>query len=169
MIAGAVLAAVMTGIIVNAMLLQRSHRLAAVEPSAAQIAAAKAPATASPEPATAPANIEAAPAPALPPARPADLGALIEATAAPTRSADPIRDLLRTDSNARDGEAKKLTIAAQTALIKLGFSVKADGVAGVSTQQAVQQFERAHGLASTGEITPRLVRQLTAAANAPAH
>jgi hypothetical protein len=168
MIAGAVLAAVMTGIIINAMLLQRSHRLASIEPPAAQSAAAKAPAAAAPEPAPAPASVENAPAPALPPARPADLGALIEATAAPTRSADPIRDLLRTDSS-KDSEARKLTIAAQTALIKLGFAVKADGVAGASTQQAVQQFERAHGLASTGDITPKLVKQLTAAANAPSH
>ena len=61
-----------------------------------------------------------------------------------------------------------LAIAAQSALIKLGFAIKADGVAGASTQQAIQQFERAHGLAPSGEVTPRLVKLLSAAANATA-
>jgi hypothetical protein len=40
---------------------------------------------------------------------------------------------------------------------------------GASTEQAIQQFEHAHGLASSSEITPRLVKQLSAAANAAAH
>ena len=57
------------------------------------------------------------------------------------------------------------TLAAQNALIKLGFAVKADGVDGATTRQAIQQFERAHGFIPLGEITPKLVKELTAAAN----
>ncbi len=171
-IAGAVLAAVMTGIVINALLLQKSHRLAAVEPPVAQSAPAKSPApTPALPPAANAANAanESAPEAAAPapPARPADLGALIEATALPPHNGDPIRELLRGDSNSRDsGEAKRLILAAQTALIKLGFVVKADGVDGATTRQAIQQFERTHGFIPLGEITPKLVKQLTAAANA---
>jgi hypothetical protein len=176
-IAGAALAAVMTGIIVNALLLQRSHRVAAVAPIAAPAAAAKsaapAPAPEALSPSLAPAqaggaSAEVLPAPAsvLPPARPADLTALIEATAALPRGADPIRELIRGDAGGKDNEARRLTIAAQSALIKLGFAVKADGVDGASTRQAIQQFERAHGTSSQGEITPKIVKQLAAAAAA---
>jgi hypothetical protein len=165
-IAGAVLTAILTGIVINALLLQKSHRIAAVEPPTLTKppAAAPAPAQVPPAAESAPAP---APAPAQPPARPADLGALIDTTAAPARNGDPIRDLIRTDSGGKDAsDAKRLTIAAQTALIKLGFSIKADGVAGASTQQAIQQFERTHGLIPMGEITPKIVKLLTGAANA---
>lgn len=166
-IAGAALAAVMTGIVVNALLLQKSHRLAAAEPPAAQSAPAKAAAPAAPPPVAATTS-ESAPAAAAPapPTRPADLGALIEATALPPHTGDPIRDLLRGDSASKEGaDAKRLILAAQNALIKLGFTVKADGVDGATTRQAIQQFERTHGFIPLGEITPKLVKQLTAAAN----
>jgi hypothetical protein len=169
-IAGATLAAIMTGIVVNAMLLQHSHRIQPVELPAT--AKPEAPAAATPAAATGSANTtanaEATPAPAVPPSRPNDLGSLIEATATGPHSSDPIRDLLRGDSGGA-GEAKHLTIAAQNALVKLGYSIKADGVAGSSTLQAIEQFERSRGLTVASEITPKLVKQLTAAANASAH
>lgn len=169
-IAGAVLAAVMTGIVVNAMLLQHSHRLALVPPPPPMktpdvVTPAAPPASAT----SASAAGEISPAPAVPPTRPADLGALIESTSGSPHGGDPIRDLLRSDSGGKDGDAKKLTIAAQSALIKLGFTIKADGVVGASTQQAIQQFERQHNLTPSGEITPKLVKQLNVAANASAH
>lgn len=157
-IAGAAFAAVMTGIVINALFLQKTHRFAVIAPPVST-APAKAPASAAP-PAQAVAPAETAPAP---PARPADLGALIEATAAPAHGGDPIRDLLRAEPK-EGAEAKRLTLAAQNALIKLGFAIKADGVDGASTRQAIQQFERSHGLIPLGEITPKLVRQLTEAA-----
>ena len=37
------------------------------------------------------------------------------------------------------------------------------------TQQALRDFERAHGLSLTTEITPRLVKQLTSAARGAEH
>ena len=167
-IAGATLAAVLTGIVVNALLMQKEHR-------SAPFFAAPKPATAAAEPparpaaaaAPAPAIAESAPVIAQPPTRPAGLGAAGDAVPVPPlRSGDPIRDLLR-GGDAKD--ATHLTIAAQTALIKLGFALKADGVEGASTEQAIQQFEHAHGLAASSEITPKLVKQLGAAANATAH
>jgi hypothetical protein len=168
-IAGAALAAVMTGIVINAMLLQHSHRIAlAPPPSPVKVSDA-----APPAPAVSATNASVGgetSSPATPPARPADLGALIESTTGSTHSSDPIRDLLRSDSGGKDGETKKLTIAAQTALIKLGYVIKADGVVGASTQQAIQQFERQHNLTPSGDITPKLVKQLNAAAaSASAH
>ena len=101
---------------------------------------------------------------AVPPARPAHLGAASEPAPAPAppapRSGDAIRDLLRGDSAK---ETAHLTLAAQSALVKLGYVVKADGVAGATTTQAIEMFERAHGLPASGEITPKLVKQLNAA------
>ena len=162
-IAGATLAAVLTGIVVNALLMQKEHRsapfFAAPKPATAAVEPPARPASAS---APAPAVAESAPVVAQPPARPAGLDAV---PVPPPRSGDPIRDLLR----GGDKDASHLTMAAQTALIKLGFTLKADGVEGASTEQAIQQFEHAHGLAASSEITPKLVKQLGAAANATAH
>jgi hypothetical protein len=53
--------------------------------------------------------------------------------------------------------------AAQTALAKLGYAVKADGAEDGDTRRALRDFERAHGLAPTTEISPELVSQLVAA------
>jgi peptidoglycan hydrolase-like protein with peptidoglycan-binding domain len=59
-----------------------------------------------------------------------------------------------------------LTVAAQTALVKLGYPVKPDGNEGAATEQALRDFERAHGLPPATEITERLVNKLTQAARA---
>jgi hypothetical protein len=159
-IAGATLAAVLTGIVLNALLMQKERRPA---PSFAESRPAAAAVEPPARPAPAPAIVESAPIVAQPPARPIGLGAVGDAVPVPPpRSSDPIRDLLR-GGDAKDGT--HLTMAAQTALIKLGFALKADGVEGASTEQAIAQFERAHGLAASSEITPRLVKQLSAAAH----
>jgi hypothetical protein len=183
-VAGATMAAAMTGIVINALVLQKSHRLrlppapvasAPVEkPTPPALAPAPAPAP-TPTPAATPpatpsasADAEGAAARPAPPARPGDLGALIESTA-PPHSGDPIRDLLRSEGGVKDGEARKLTLSAQNALAKLGYPIKANGVFGPSTQQALRDFERTHNLTPSGEISAKLVRQLNAAANASAH
>ena len=67
------------------------------------------------------------------------------------------------------GDAQHLVLTAQTALAKLGYSVKPDGKEGAATEQALRDFEHAHGLAPATELTERLVKQLTAAARAAAH
>jgi Putative peptidoglycan binding domain len=59
--------------------------------------------------------------------------------------------------------------AAQTALAKLGYAVKIDGVEDGYTRRALRDFERAHGLAITPEISSALVSQLSAAARVGRH
>jgi peptidoglycan hydrolase-like protein with peptidoglycan-binding domain len=52
--------------------------------------------------------------------------------------------------------------AAQRALVKLGFVLNPDGLAGAATRHAITRYERDHGLAVHGEVTPALVRRLSA-------
>ncbi|MGA2041774.1 MAG: peptidoglycan-binding protein [Roseiarcus sp.] len=167
-IAGAALAAILAGIVVNALVMQNEKRVApsyaAPSPAATEVER--------PPPAPA-AGVDAAPAVVQPPIRPAGLGGATPLS--PARGGDPIRDLLRGDDPIRDllrGDAARdgahLTLAAQNALVKLGFPIKPDGVAGASTLQAIAQFERAHGMTASGAITLRLVQRLNAAANAAA-
>ncbi len=58
----------------------------------------------------------------------------------------------------------KAVLNAQRALVKLGFVLKANGVVGASTRKAVARYERDHGLAVRGELTPALMRRLSAEA-----
>ena len=140
-IAGAAMAAILTGIVVNALVLQKA-RHSAPPPVAAKSSLsepqATAPAAAAPA-AVAP-NAPSAPVDVRPPVRPLDLGATVDSIPLPpTRSNDPIRDLLRGEVGHSDAakETARLTLAAQNALNKLGFAVKANGVAGPSTEQAI--------------------------------
>jgi hypothetical protein len=55
----------------------------------------------------------------------------------------------------------KAVLNAQRALVKLGFVLKADGVAGEATRKATERYERDHGLPVSGELTPALVRRLS--------
>lgn len=52
--------------------------------------------------------------------------------------------------------------AAQRALVKLGYVLNPNGVAGVTTRQAIESYEREHGLPVRGELTPALRRRLSA-------
>ena len=80
----------------------------------------------------------------------------------------PIRSAISyaTKISAKDS---RLVLAAQEALQKIGYAVKIDGVEGAATQQALRDFESAHGLSLTTEITPRLVKQLASAARGAEH
>ncbi len=152
--AGAALAAVLTAIVVNALTLQHQRH-------PAPFFAARPPAAAASAPQAAKAD-QSTPVAALPPTRPADLGAGVEASAS-ARDVDAIGDILREESTK---EAQKLTLAAQNALIKLGYSLKADGSPSAATSAALRDFERAHSLPVSADVTLRLLRHLTAAANA---
>jgi hypothetical protein len=152
------------GIAINALLLQRERHPAPLFGYASPRAPVAAPALPAPAP-TPPsppkaANVEddapQASLPAtLPPARPQE----------PAQSAgsasDPIAELL---TGKTSSDSSHLTLAAQTALAKLGYSVKPDGKEGAATEQALREFEHAHGLPPATEITERLVKQLTQAA-----
>jgi hypothetical protein len=160
-LAGAALTAAFVGVAVNALLLQHERHPA---PFFAPPPARHAAATAAPSPSGASDAAQAAsppPPPPVPPNRPSDLSANDPAAAA--RTPLTLDDLLRAEPRS---EPQRLTLAAQNALIKLGYPLKADGVVGPALQQAVREFERARGLPASAEITPRLVKQLTLAAGA---
>jgi peptidoglycan hydrolase-like protein with peptidoglycan-binding domain len=150
------------GIGVNALLLQRERHPAPLFGFAPQQPPAAPAPTETPAPKRVNAESDAPPAQpsaALPPARPA-----AAAESSPSAS-DPIADLLagETHSDAR------LILAAQTALVKLGYTVKPDGKEGAATQQALRDFERGHGLPAATEINERVVKQLTLAARGGGH
>ncbi len=153
---GAAVSAVLVGIGVNALVLQRERHPAPLFAPAPQKPAA----SAAVEPAAASPARETQAAAPVPPVRAA------ASETPPARPSDAIGDLLRADPPA---DAGQLVLAAQTALVKLGYSVKADGARGAGTDQALREFEHDHGLAVSTEITPRLVKQLNAAARVPAH
>jgi hypothetical protein len=158
---GAALFAALVGIGVNALLLQRERHPAPLFGYAAPKVPSAAPAPAPPPPQKPTSTEDTAPpaqsSAALPPARPAE-----SAGSSPPGS-DPIAELLAGEPH---GDSSHLTLAAQTALAKLGYPVKPDGKEGSATEQALREFERAHGLPPATEITERLVKQLTAAARA---
>ena len=162
--AGAAFTALLAGIGVNALLLQHERRpapfFARAVPHPAPKLSNAAPVRA-PFPADAnPANSSAAPSP---PQRPVSKG---EAPA--PDAADPIGGLLRGELEPR-ADPSRMVAEAQEALAKLGYPVKADGLEGAATEQALRDFERAHGLPVSTELTPRLVKHLLAAARATRH
>lgn len=178
---GALLSCVLVGIAINALLLQRQRHPAPFfrPPRPTVSSAAPAPAARLPSPSPTAEREPSAPAaplpppsrtaereapapaasPASPPVRPAEAGD----GGSSSRGEDPITDLLREEAHA---DATRLTLAAQNALVKLGYSVKPDGNDGAATQQALREFERAHGLPPSTQITPKLVKQMGLAARA---
>ena len=160
---GAALSVALIGIGVNALLLQRERHPAPLfgfappkPPAAPAPAETPAPKRASAVDAAPPAQ----PSPAVPPTRPAD------AAEGSASASDPIADLLAGETHS---DASRLTLTAQTALAKLGYPIKPDGKEGAATEQALRDFEHAHGLPPATEITERLVKQLTLAARGGGH
>jgi hypothetical protein len=154
--AAAALTAALVGIVVNALALQHARHPAPFFAHAPVVAAAPAPPP-PPAPTAAPAAAETASAPVAPtpPARPVQLGG-----AATNGGDDAIADMLRAD---QQQEAQKRLLAAQAALVKLGYVVKADGEPSAATSTALRDFERAHGLPPSNDVTPRLLKALTGA------
>lgn len=61
-------------------------------------------------------------------------------------------------------EQTRRIMAVQEALKKLGHSITPDGVAGPGTRAAIEQFERTQKLPVTGQMNPRVVKELSARA-----
>lgn len=126
-------------------------------------------------PVSAPAPAAAAPAAqivALPPERPADLPARKDApavSAAAPQNRDAIGDLLKggvVSAPAADPKQEQVrsVAAVQRALNRLGYGpVKADGVYGAGTKLAIERFERDRKLPVSGEMSPRVLKELSAA------
>ena len=82
-----------------------------------------------------------------------------EAVPRPTPRPDPIADLIAPTPR---------VIAVQRALNDFGYGpVKATGVYGTETIAAIQKFERDRKLPVTGQISPRLMRELAALTGRP--
>ncbi len=60
-----------------------------------------------------------------------------------------------TTEAAASAAPSKLVLAAQRALVKLGFVLNPDGVAGATTRQAIERYERDHGLPVRGDSLAR--------------
>ncbi len=147
--AAAALTAALVGIVVNALALQHARHPA---PFFAHVPVA----SSSPTPAPTAAAEAVAP---TPPARPVQLG---EGTTSSNGGDDAIAGMLRAD---QEQEAQRRLAAAQTALVKLGYVLKADGEPNAATSTALRDFERAHGLPPSNDVTARLLKTLSAAAN----
>jgi hypothetical protein len=154
--AAAALTAALVGIVVNALALQHARHPAPFFAHTPTVAAAPAPASTPPPPAQAAAETTGAPATPTPPARP------VQFSVAAAIGDDAIGDMLRAD---QEQEAQKRLVAAQAALVRLGYVVKADGEPSAATSTALRDFERAHGLPPSNDVTPRLLKALSAAVN----
>jgi hypothetical protein len=97
----------------------------------------------------------------VPPPRPADFAASSQQRIAIDPPKDQIGSLLKASAPSSPDNTR-IVQAAQRALIALGHSLKADGVMGASTRQAIEKFEASRRLPVTGELTPRTLRELAA-------
>lgn len=175
-LAGVLVAAVVTGIVLNAVLFQTgqhpsplfgSPRAAAPAPKSAVAAApplpAPRPASLAPAaPAPAPAPVARAPeTPAAPPTAPRVATREAEPAPAPVAAKkDPIAALLNGETPQEASAPNARVAAVQKALIKSGFVLRADGVMGATTRQALERFERDRRLPVTGDLSPRTLREL---------
>ena len=83
--------------------------------------------------------------------------------ASPTPKQDNIGDLIA-GLNSKPLAQNKTVLLAQRALSKLGYNVKADGVPGGTTRQAIEKFERDNRLPVKGDLSPKILRELSMAA-----
>ena len=168
-LAVAALAAITLGFLVNALALQKTRHpapLFAPAPMATEAAVPAAKLADSPLPQPRPADLATlAPLPSTAASKPA-------AAARAAAKTDQIALLLRphvapAKADLPKAESSKKVLAAQRALLKLGFVLKADGVAGGTTRQAIERFERDHGMPVRGDLTPKMMRLLTTASGLP--
>jgi peptidoglycan hydrolase-like protein with peptidoglycan-binding domain len=166
--AAAALTAALVGIVVNALALQHARHPAPFFAHTPVVVAAPASTPAPPAAqavvqaaaqaaAQATAETTSAPAAPTPPTRPVRFDG--DTTSG---GGDAIGVMLRAD---QEQEAQKRLAAAQAALVRLGYVVKADGEPNVATSTALRDFERTHGLPPSNDVTPRLLKALSAAVN----
>jgi hypothetical protein len=173
LIAGALAFAAVSAIIANAMFMQAGHHPSPMFGTTVPIAAS-APANPLPRPRPAeaalkPADVKLAevrPAEAKPAA---PVSVIARTTAAPVQSATTARPPAPIPVSSRSYPVGDLIIASrrvasvQRALTDYGYGqLKPTGTAGSDTQAAIQKFERDRKLPITGQMSERLVRELSA-------
>lgn len=164
---GLLFAAVLGTVLMNALIWQKTRHPAPLFGHSVAIEAKVEPVREVPLPAVRPAVLPEPPAPVEQPASAphgrdpmAEVAELqTQKPAAPTASHDPIGQLLKSPAPA-PAESSKSILAAQRALMKLGYVVKPDGVMRPATRQALEQFERDHNLPAHGTLTPKVLHEL---------
>jgi len=173
--AAAIFTALMTGVLFNALIFQNARHPSPLFGTPITLV----PQVETPKPIPRPASISAAPTanePASPgaiPARPVAIPHDAEPPA--TKAADPIGQMLRNTSQPQANNAainpsaidatRILTV--QKALLKLGYVLHPDGVIGATTRQAIEKFERERGWPAHGELTPKVLREISARSGLP--
>jgi hypothetical protein len=185
-VAGAFAFAAVSAIIANALFLQAGrHPAPMFGPGVAIPAAALAPANLLPRPRPAEADASlsepkaaepkaAEPKPAEPKATD-PLANLVKATSAPpvapsniARPPAPIPVSSRNETIANSAQGSRRVAAVQRALTEYGYGqLKPTGTVGSETQAAIQKFERERKIPMTGQMSDRLVRELTAVTGRP--
>jgi Putative peptidoglycan binding domain len=175
MVAGALAFAAVSAIIGNALLLQAGHHPAPMFGSVVTIPAAAAPASPLPRPRPVdvaiklPETLPSEPKPVE--SRPADpLANLVKATTAspvtPSAIARPPAPIPSVAATSIAGTRR--VAAVQRTLTEYGYGqLKPTGTIGSDTQAAIQKFERERKLPVTGQMSDRLVRELTAMVGKP--
>jgi Putative peptidoglycan binding domain len=182
MVAGALAFAAVSAIIANALFLQAGHHPSPMFGTVVALPAAE-PAVASPMPRPRPVEAVTKPAEALPfelkaaePKSADPLGNLVKATSAPPvpasnnvpRPPAPIPALSHNDSIAGPTISSRRVAAVQRALTEYGYGqLRPTGAIGSDTQAAIQKFERERKIPVTGQVSDRLVRELTATIGRP--
>jgi hypothetical protein len=171
-LAAVVFTGMLCGIVVNALFFQTARHPAPIfhGPVIARPA----------HPATPPMPLAAPSAIPMPPQRPLEKAGAPQAqnaspvapTPAAPRAAEPARDqigaLLSGGAAQNAGaDASPRIAAAQKALVKLGYVVKSDGVMGGGTRKAIELFEQSRKMPVTGELSPRVTRELSIASGIP--
>lgn len=188
MIAGALAFAAVSAIIANALFLQAGRHPSPMFGTVVAMPAALAPA--SPLPRPRPVEAAARPADAAPLEPRIELR--IEPRTAEPKGADPMTNLVkattaqpaapsgvarppapiptssRNETIANQTPAARRVAAVQRTLTEYGYGqLKPTGVAGSDTQAAIQKFERERKIPVTGQVSDRLVRELSAVIGRP--
>jgi hypothetical protein len=186
MVAGALAFAAISAIIANALFLQAGRHPSPMFGSAvASPATGSAPASPLPRPRPVDAVIRPMDSP-LPEPRPAEprpaepknadpVANLVKMTSAPpaapsgiSRPPAPVPAASRNDAVANSALASRRVAAVQRALTEYGYGqLKPTGTVGSDTQAAIQKFERERKIPVTGQMSDRLVRELTAVIGHP--
>jgi hypothetical protein len=180
-VAGAFAFAAVSAIIANALFMQAGRHPAPMFGSVVAIpAAALAPAGPLPRPRPVEADASlsepkaAEPKPAEPKATD-PLANLVKATSTPPvapsnilRPPAPIPVSSRHETIANSAQGSRRVAAVQRALTEYGYGqLKPTGTVGSDTQAAIQKFERERKIPVTGQMSDRLVRELTAVIGQP--
>ena len=170
-IACAIFAALLAGILLNALTLQNARHPSPLFGAPIAIA----PQPDAPKPVPRPVSMSAGPSPIAPSAQPVaiparSIGTPGDVEPLSTKAPDGIGEMLRASSPNSPAASPASPSAIDTtrillvqkALMKLGYVLRPDGVMGTTTRQAIEKLERERGWPARGELTPKVLREISA-------